>query len=335
MCKRKLFSFRREWIILFGSLFIFSGSFGQVTFPVNGIADPRENCYAFVHATIVKDAETSIQDGILVIRKGKIIASGGSKTAIPQDAVTIDCSGKYIYPSFIDLYTDYGVPALAQRGAGFDFRSPAQLNSASRGAYGWNQAIRPETDASKIFVADNGKAGDLRSSGFGVVLTHQQDGIARGTGTLVTLTGERENFAMLKDKAAAYYSFNTGTSTQDYPNSLMGCIALLRQTYLDAQWYKTRPATEGTNLSLQAWNDNQSLPQIFDASDKWNDLRAVKIANAYPNTPLILGHWGFVDAPDFSPFNGDPEHLKKLVVNPERIIVLAPGQPYQLKRLKK
>lgn len=62
---------------------------------------------------------------------------------------------------------------------------------------------------------------------------------------------------------------------------------------------------------------------------------AVKIANAYPNTPIILSHWGFVDAPDFSPFNGDPEHLKKLVANPERIIVLAPGQPYQLKRLKK
>jgi len=62
---------------------------------------------------------------------------------------------------------------------------------------------------------------------------------------------------------------------------------------------------------------------------------AVKIANAYPNTPLILGHWGFVDAPDFSPFNGDPDHLKKLVVNPERILVLAPGQSFTLKRLKK
>ena len=62
---------------------------------------------------------------------------------------------------------------------------------------------------------------------------------------------------------------------------------------------------------------------------------AVKIANAYPNTPLILGHWGFVDAPDFIPFNGDPDHLKKLVKNPERIIVLAPGQPYVLKKLKK
>lgn len=62
---------------------------------------------------------------------------------------------------------------------------------------------------------------------------------------------------------------------------------------------------------------------------------AVKIANAYPNTPLLLGHWGFVDAPDFIPFNGDPEKLKSRVVNPERIIVLAPGQPYVLKKIKK
>jgi L-ascorbate metabolism protein UlaG (beta-lactamase superfamily) len=62
---------------------------------------------------------------------------------------------------------------------------------------------------------------------------------------------------------------------------------------------------------------------------------AVKIANAYPNTPLILGHWGFVDAPDFLPFNGDPKNLSSRVVHPERIIVLAPGQPFTLKQLKK
>ncbi len=62
---------------------------------------------------------------------------------------------------------------------------------------------------------------------------------------------------------------------------------------------------------------------------------AAKIANAYPGTPIILSHWGFVDAPDFTPFNGDPEHLKKLVVNPERIKVLAPGEPFTLKKIKK
>jgi hypothetical protein len=95
------------------------------------------------------------------------------------------------------------------------------------------------------------------------------------------LNDEKENLDMLKERAAAFYSFNKGSSTQDYPTSLMGSIALLRQTYLDAQWYKTRPADEGTNLSLEAWNNNQSLPQIFDAGDKWNVLRAKKIADEF------------------------------------------------------
>ncbi|MEO5681307.1 MAG: MBL fold metallo-hydrolase [Chitinophagaceae bacterium] len=62
---------------------------------------------------------------------------------------------------------------------------------------------------------------------------------------------------------------------------------------------------------------------------------AVKIANAYPNTPVVLAHWGSVDAPDFIPFNGDPKHLSERVINPGRIIVLAPGQPFILQKIKK
>ena len=61
---------------------------------------------------------------------------------------------------------------------------------------------------------------------------------------------------------------------------------------------------------------------------------SAELINAYPNTPVLLGHWGFVDAPDFIPFNGDPERLKKLAVNPKRIYVLAPGEPFTLNRLK-
>src|SRR4029078_10315793 len=108
-----------------------------------------------------------------------------------------------------------------------------------------------------------------------------RDGIARGTGTLVTLSNEKENLVILKEKASAHYSFNKGSSTQSYPNSMMRRIALLRQTSLDAQWYKNKPATEGTNLSLEAWNQNQNLPQIFDANDKWNDLRADRIGDEF------------------------------------------------------
>ncbi len=45
----------------------------------------------------------------------------------------------------------------------------------------------------------------------------------------------------------------------------------------------TRPghATEGTNLSLEAWNNNQRLPQIFEGNDKWNDIRADRIGDEF------------------------------------------------------
>lgn len=57
---------------------------------------------------------------------------------------------------------------------------------------------------------------------------------------------------------------------------------------------------------------------------------AITLANTYPHAQLICIHWGSVDAPDMSPFNGNPEDLINGVIHPERIHVLAPGEPYIL-----
>ena len=259
----------------------------QTTFPVNDVASPKDGSYAFINATIVKDAQTTLQNATLVMRQGKI-ENAGNNITIPKDAVVVDCKGKYIYPSFIDIFSDYGI-VTPQRQAGGGFFGTQQITSNTKGAFGWNQAIKSETEGYKLFTGDDAKAKTLRDIGFGAALTHQKDGIARGTGPLVTLATQPDNFVLLKDKAAAFYSFNKGTSIQSYPNSMMGMIALLRQTYLDAQWYKSSPAKEGTNLSLKSWNDNQSLPQIFDANDKWNDLRADKIGDEFGVQYIIKG----------------------------------------------
>jgi L-ascorbate metabolism protein UlaG (beta-lactamase superfamily) len=75
---------------------------------------------------------------------------------------------------------------------------------------------------------------------------------------------------------------------------------------------------------------------LFDFSDsEWHFGLdgAIKMANAYPHTPLLLHHWGCVDAPDFAPFNADPDSLPGHVENPDRIIILAPGEPFALRRL--
>ena len=252
----------------------------QVSFPVNGVADPRTGCYAFTNATIVKDGQTNISNATLVIRDGLIIGAGTGITP-PKDAVVINCSGKFIYPSFIDIYSDYGIPTPERQARGFDFRAPTQMNSNTKGAYNWNQAIHPEIEGSHLFVVDDAKAKPLRESGFGTVLTHLHDGIARGTGVVVTLANDKENLVIVKERASAQYSLSKGTSTQSYPSSLMGVIALLRQTYLDAAWYKSQTVHEGVNLSLQAWNNEQSLPQIFEANDKWNDIRADRIGDEF------------------------------------------------------
>ena len=264
----------------------------QATFPANDIANPKDGCYAFTNASIVKDALTTLQNATLVVRQGKIV-SVGNNISIPKDAVVIDCSDKFIYPAFIDIYTDYGITAAnaAQQNlnsAAAFFRTQ-QITSSTKGAYGWNQAIKAETEAYKIFTADEAKAKALRDIGFGSVLTHQKDGIARGSGAFVTLAAQPDNLVLLKDKASAHYSFSKGTSSQSYPSSMMGMIALLRQTYLDAQWYKSNPASEGINLSLKNWNDNQTLPQIFEANDKWNDLRADKIGDEFGVQYIIKG----------------------------------------------
>lgn len=72
---------------------------------------------------------------------------------------------------------------------------------------------------------------------------------------------------------------------------------------------------------------------LFDFCDnEWHITLdgAIQLANTYPNADLLCIHWGCVDAPEFSPFNGNPENLQAGIINPERIKVLAPGEVIKL-----
>jgi imidazolonepropionase-like amidohydrolase len=247
----------------------------QSTFPVNGAPFNIHTLYAYTNATIYADYETVIQNGTLLCKDGKVIAVG-SKLNIPKEAKIIDLKGKYVYPSFIDLYSEYGMPEKSSGGR----RQMPQMESNVKGAYGWNQAIRSELEAHKSFIHNKEKAEEFKRNGFGTVLSCTKDGIVRGSGVLVNLNNQRENLSIVKDRAAAFYSFNKGSSTQDYPSSLTGAIALLRQTYYDAQWYSNGNKTE-YNISLEAFNKLQELPSIFEGNDKFNNLRAAKVASEF------------------------------------------------------
>jgi len=258
---------------------------GQQTMPVNGTHDVRHNYYAFTHAHIFEDYATTLDDATLLIKDGNIIDIGTNVT-LPQGTVVYDCKGKTIYPSFIDLYTNYGMPAPQPRKSW-----GTQLFSNTPGAYAANQAIKSQNNAEEVFHANSADAAQYRNIGFGVALTSQHDGIAQGSCALVTLADTNDNEAILDGKAAAGYSLNKGTSTEDYPTSVMGAMGVLRQTYYDAEWYKNAKHKTEFNISLESFNMLQGMPQLFKADDKASVLRADKIAREF-NVNYIIKSGG-------------------------------------------
>jgi len=276
----------KQLILLSLVLTIIGNTFAQQTFHKNGVADDREKYYALTHATIFTDYQTTIKDATLIIRDGKVEAVG-QNLSVPKGAAEINLQGKYIYPSFIDIFSDYGIaPAQASSQQG---PQPPQYDSDKPGAFNWNQAVHPEIHGDELYKNDGDKAKQLRELGFGAVSSHQQDGIIRGTGVMVLLGDERANQNVLKNQSAEYYSFNKGVSTQQYPSSLMGSIALIRQTYYDAQWYKQAGYKEQNNISLDELNKALSLPQIFSVGDVYSALRADKISKEFGMKYIIKG----------------------------------------------
>ncbi len=266
----------KQRLLLFFTLLICAGANAQETFPLNGSADKRPGLFAFKNATIVVSADETINNGTLLI-KGDYIEAVGKNIAVPAGYVTVDLKGKFIYPSFIDAFTTYGLPETPRQS--FSFGRQSIFTTTKKGAYNWNEAIRPEMNAKSIFVIDDKKATDLKKLGFGTVNSVITDGIVRGTSSVVSLADARENEVILLDDAAANYSFDKGTAKTDYPQSLTGAIALLKQTYYDADWYKKQ--NKEYNISLKEFNNQQNLPQIFEVGDWLDVLRADKLGDGF------------------------------------------------------
>jgi imidazolonepropionase-like amidohydrolase len=257
----------------------------QEYFPNNeGVQNKNNNFTAFTNAKIVISPQQIIENGTLIIQNGKVVSTGVN-VAIPKNCIVINVEGKFIYPSFIDMYTSFGVnkPKLE------DMSNSDPLYDSKRKGYYWNEHIRAEVNAYESFKYDQTKAEEFLKAGFGVVGTHVQDGVARGTGALVALNSSIEASKIINNTITNHFGFSRSSlSKQSYPNSLMGMMALLRQTYFDLSWYKNGNATN-KDLSLEALIKNEKLIQIFAAEDKLNSLRASKIAKEFGLNYILKG----------------------------------------------
>lgn len=271
-------------ILSFLGLLLCSYSFAQEYIPKNdGVKTNTSNYTAFTNAKIYITPTQVVDNATLLIKDGKVVASGTSVT-IPKNAVTVDVSGKTIYPSFIETYSYFGMKPIEN--ASSNRRSPQY--DASRNGFYWNDHIRPDQNALDFFDFDSKKAEKLRKAGFGVVNSHIDDGIIQGTGVLVTLAPEGSDATRLLDEKLGqfYGTSKSKTSRQMYPTSLMGTMALLRQVNLDADWYAKGNIKE-KDRALEAFNANRNEIQILNASSKENVLRFDKIGDQF-NTQYVF-----------------------------------------------
>ncbi len=260
----------------------------QENFPTNDVQDRRANVRAFTNVTLHSDARTVLENAVLLIRDGKVVAAG-QNVRVPADATVYDLKGKHIYPAFIDAYSSYGLPEV-KRGGRNAFGGKEQISPETKGAFGANDAIKSQFRAAEVFQGSAKDAADWRKNGFGAVLSLREDGIARGSAALVSLDERSDSELVLVADAAAAFSLQKGSSKQNFPSSTMGAIALLRQTHFDATWYAAQSPRPYTDQTLDAWLAQAKLPQLFDARN-WKDaLRAADLGKEIGKRFIVFDH---------------------------------------------
>lgn len=261
---------------------IVSGS-AQVGFWPNDTKGKDRSVYAVKNITLYQDYRTKVDNAVLVFQEGKIVASG--KVSIPKNAVVIDGRGAFVYPSFIDPYANIGVEKAKRN----DYNPGSTYLPTDATSAAYNDAVKADTRAVSSFTNQSKDFQDYLKQGFGAALSFNEDGIVRGSAVLITLGEGISSEKVIKEDAGLMLSFSKGSSRQAYPSSLVGSVALLRQLYLDADWYAKSGYLENKNTNLEAFNRYRKLPTIIETSEKWDVLRADAIGDEAATQFVFVG----------------------------------------------
>ncbi len=277
------------------------------TAPVEGLQDNSPRIHALTNARIIVAPGTVIPRGTLVFEDG-VIRAVGAEVAIPSRARVWDLTGKTVYPGFIESYSQINLPKSLQTKAGVSDPSEDEGPASAKpepttGAQYWNPRITAQKNVSDALVIDEKATTKLRALGFTEALVTPGRGIMRGTSSLINLSGKPVNASLIRPQVAQNIAFEqSGFREGTYPSSLMGSIALIRQTLLDAQWYSQAQAIYSKNpQGLERPESNSALaalestiqgktPVLFETTDELDLLRVVRLAEEFKLRPWLKGN---------------------------------------------
>lgn len=264
------------------------------TTTVQGLHDNSSSFVALQNATIITEPGRSIENATLVIRNGKIERINENNRA-PEGARVVDLTGHTIYPGFIDAYSNYGVPAPKQEQRGPWFSTRPEYNNKREGGNAANDAIHAQERWVSASASDMKAAKDYIEQGFTAVQSARLDGIFQGQAVTLSLADKIANDVIYNAESRHFGSFDKGTSQQQYPNSLMGSIALIRQTLSDANWYEQaygKDAYNGPveyNAALAELGPIEQEGMVFAVTDDKSLLRAHAVLSEFDVPVTFVG----------------------------------------------
>ena len=317
----------------------------QQTAPQAGLRENPSRVHALENARIYVRPDQVIEHGTVVVRDGLVVEVGAS-IDIPPDASRWDYTGMTIYPGMIEMFTQAGLP----KGDEDD----------TAGAAHWNPAVRPERSAAEAYRISEAEIAQLRESGFAAAMAVADQGVFSGSSAVVNLGTGTPNENILKRDVFQHVRMKRNRN-RTYPAAMMGVVALMRQTILDAQWYRDAHAAYASNPGQDRPEDNEALAALDDViarsqavlmnvADDHAFLRAARLAEEFGLRFLVKGsgqEYRMLEAiravgvpvilPVDFPQSGDlsvsaPEDAIDVTLETLRHWDLAPGNPGRLNR---
>lgn len=249
--------------------------------PVVALRENPPDTVFLENARVVISPEKVLESASVSIRGTSIVAVGPQIKPLPG-AKVIDCTGKTIYAGLIDAYGEVAVPEPPTGGSGH-----------------WNGNILPRRSAATAIKSVSDVAVS-RSQGITMRLIAPTGAIIKGTSCLVMLDGN-SSVTLVDDDVAQHLQLTVPRDKKrdSYPTSPMGAVALLRQSFADAEWYTRiwnaysakpdlRRPTRNDDLARIAL-DRTSGRFIVDAPNERMAIRAEQIASEFSLNIVIRG----------------------------------------------
>ena len=268
-----------RWIVALAFLALGTPASQAQTFldsPPNGMPNKAPQWHALTGATVHLAPGESVDNATVVVNGHQIVAILPGSENPPTGARIWDYSGSHLYSGFIDPFVEVAAPAP---------------KTDDLGAH-WNPGIVPNHRALDGGISEDLK-GALREMGFAAAALSPEGGVFRGYAAVVSLAATPSDRSearppILQPDVFQTLAFDGGAS----PNSLMGEIALIRQTFMDARWNSIQENAPNILDSIRL-TDNDGLPAtrfLFVTSDELDAFRAQKIFREFGvHNTLILG----------------------------------------------